>query len=140
LQGGQHADEPVKVRLGRNGKPRRQPKRRNSEDIRRDAMVDAVLQEAKRIYPLPPPLSRLTSSVDYFDSSAPPPSNPNNEEALVEQFRQEFLESIQERQQRKPAPPVRGEKEAPKGPKLGGSRSARAKMHAQEELAAKNKR
>ncbi|KAK7179493.1 hypothetical protein DPSP01_002602 [Paraphaeosphaeria sporulosa] len=121
--GGGAQDQPAKVRLGRDGKPRRQPKRRNSEDIRRDAMVEAVLREAK---------------LDYFDS-APPPSTSttnmqtNNDEALVEQFRQEFLDSIQERQQRKPAPPARGEKEAPKGPKLGGSRSARAKMHALEE-------
>ncbi|KAF2445509.1 hypothetical protein P171DRAFT_266622 [Karstenula rhodostoma CBS 690.94] len=129
LQGGSgQQEEAAKVRLGRDGKPRRQPKRRNSEDIRRDAMVEAVLREAK---------------LDYFDSAPPDPSTSttktNNDEALVEQFRQEFLDSIQERQQRKPAAPVRGEKEAPKGPKLGGSRSARAKMHALEEVA-KNKR
>jgi hypothetical protein len=37
-----------KIRLGRDGKPRRPPKRRNSEDIRRDQLVDAVLSEAKR--------------------------------------------------------------------------------------------
>lgn len=36
-----------KVRLGRDGKPRRHPKRRNSEDLRRDQMVEAVLREAK---------------------------------------------------------------------------------------------
>lgn len=48
LQGGQAEEQPAgKVRLGRDGKPRRQPKRRNSEDLRRDAMVDAVLREAK---------------------------------------------------------------------------------------------
>jgi hypothetical protein len=37
-----------KVRLGRDGKPRRPPKRRNSNDIRRDQLVEAVLSEAKR--------------------------------------------------------------------------------------------
>jgi hypothetical protein len=37
-----------KVRLGRDGKPRRPPKRRNSNDVRRDQMVEAVLSEAKR--------------------------------------------------------------------------------------------
>ncbi|KAJ4347166.1 uncharacterized protein N0V89_011104 [Didymosphaeria variabile] len=129
LEGGPSVEEPVgKVRLGRDGKPRRQPKRRNSEDIRRDAMVEAVMREAK---------------LDYFDDSnpaGPTPGSTNNDEALVEQFRQEFLDSIQERQQRKPVAPTRGEKEAPKGPKLGGSRSARAKMHLQEEQAGKNKR
>jgi|TARA_R110002003_G_scaffold433_8_gene19753 hypothetical protein len=40
-----------KVRLGRDGKPRRPPKRRNSNDVRRDQMVDAVLSEAKRESP-----------------------------------------------------------------------------------------
>lgn len=54
LQGGGRQDEPAKVRLGRDGKPRRQPKRRNSEDIRRDAMVEAVLRESKRTYSLSP--------------------------------------------------------------------------------------
>jgi hypothetical protein len=37
-----------KIRLGRDGKPRRPPKRRNSEDIRRDQLVEAVLSEARR--------------------------------------------------------------------------------------------
>lgn len=37
-----------KVRLGRDGKPRRPPKRRNSEDVRRDQLVEAMLGEAKR--------------------------------------------------------------------------------------------
>jgi hypothetical protein len=37
-----------KVRLGRDGKPRRPPKRRNSEDVRRDQLVEAVLSESKR--------------------------------------------------------------------------------------------
>jgi hypothetical protein len=39
-----------KVRLGRDGKPRRGPKRRNSEDIRRDQMVEAILSESKCAY------------------------------------------------------------------------------------------
>jgi hypothetical protein len=61
---------------------------------------------------------------------------------MVEKFRQEFLDSIESRQQRKVAPPpgAKGVKEPPKGPKLGGSRSARAAMRLQEEQAAKNKR
>lgn len=81
--------------------------------------------------------------MDYFDEetlSKPEQVPANNDEALVEQFRQEFLESIESRQQRKPIAPAHGVKEAPKGPKLGGSRSARAAMQAQREQAAKNKR
>ena len=53
LEGGQIEEKPAgKVRLGRDGKPRRQHKRRNSEDLRRDAIVDAVLREAKRAFPI----------------------------------------------------------------------------------------
>jgi hypothetical protein len=48
-----------KVRLGRDGKPRRPPKRRNSEDVKRDQMVEAVLSEAKRA-PTPPHLPFTT--------------------------------------------------------------------------------
>ncbi|KAF2134526.1 hypothetical protein P153DRAFT_362286 [Dothidotthia symphoricarpi CBS 119687] len=123
-------EPPSKVRLGRDGKPRRGPKRRNSEDIRRDQMVEAVLRESK---------------LEYFDEAPPNLHNPStgdNDEAMVERFRLEYFESIESRQQRKPVlpPGPKGVKEPPKGPKLGGSRSARAAMRLQEEAAAKNKR
>jgi hypothetical protein len=87
--------------------------------------------------------------VDYFDAQAPTnshvPGAGNNDEAILAQFQAEYYESIEEarqQQQRKPVPPsgVKGAKEAPKGPKLGGSKSARAKMRLAEEQAAKNKR
>ena len=117
---------PPKVRLGRDGKPRRGPKRRNSDDIRRDQMVEAVLSEAK---------------LEYFDST--PTTNPRfagTDDDMVERFRSEYFESIEERQSRRPAQPP-GAKDQPKGPKLGGSRSARAAMREREEAAAKgNKR
>lgn len=99
--------------------------RRNSEDLRRDALVDAVLSESK---------------LEYFEptrSSSPPPFNANTadtDEAFYEQFRREY-ESQESANKRKPAmPPAnsKGAKEAPKGPKLGGSRSARAAMLAKE--------
>ena len=61
LQGDQAGEQPAeKVRLGRDGKPRRQPKRRNSEDLRRDAMVDAVLREAKCAFPVVDTPSQVT--------------------------------------------------------------------------------
>lgn len=41
-----------KPRLGRNGKPRRGPKRRNSEDVKRDRLVEQVLHESRREFPL----------------------------------------------------------------------------------------
>lgn len=56
------------------------------------------------------------------------------DERLAEQFRKEFMDSISAKQRVKQvaAPPARGpngkKEEEIKGPKLGGSRSARAAM------------
>lgn len=52
--------KPTKVRLGRDGKPWRGRKRRGSDDIRRDQLVDEILRENKRML-LPP---CLTFSLD----------------------------------------------------------------------------
>lgn len=41
-----------KVRLGRDGKPWRERKRRTSEDIRRDKLVEEVLRENRRWFPI----------------------------------------------------------------------------------------
>jgi len=45
---GKGPKKPTKVRLGRDGKPWRGRKRRNSEDIKRDKMVEDILRENKR--------------------------------------------------------------------------------------------
>lgn len=111
-----------RVRLGRDGKPWRSRKRRNSNDIRRDAAVEAVLKEAK---------------IEYFDET--PIANSRfagTDDDLVARFQAEYYESIEERQARKPVMPPSA-KDQPKGPKLGGSRSARAAMREREEAAAK---
>lgn len=42
-----------KVRLGKDGKPRRPLKRRNSDAVKRDQMVEALMSEAKRTYSIP---------------------------------------------------------------------------------------
>lgn len=86
--------------------------------------------------------------MDYFDAQAQTKpqasSSANNDEALLAQFQADYYESVEEarQQQRKaaPAPGVKGAKEAPKGPKLGGSKSVRARMRLAEEQAAKFKR
>ena len=92
--------------------------------------------------------------MDYFDTNTNPTStttpsssnnhDPVNEDALVEQFRTEYFESIEAKQQMRkpPAQPVKGAPPVLSGPKLGGSKSARAKMHKlqQEEAAKKGKR
>lgn len=100
-----------KPRLGRNGKPLRNRNRRSSSDARRDAAVDAVLREAK---------------ISFFDAPLPPPRTAATDDDMLAQFRDEYLEAAEERAARKPPMPVT--KDQPKGPKLGGSRSARAAM------------
>jgi hypothetical protein len=134
------------------GKRRRWQKRRNSEDLRRDMAVEAVLKEAKRTstllpfsYTRQPPYGLflwvstvLTSPpVNLFEEETPPspPANYNSDaedagDAMLEQFRREYLESQESRVRKPAAPPPgpKGAKEPPKGPKLGGSRAARAAM------------
>ncbi|KAK5052493.1 hypothetical protein LTR84_002357 [Exophiala bonariae] len=121
--------KPRKPRLGRDGKPMkpRPRKRRNSDDIARDALVEQVLHENR---------------LDLYEASTSgqaPGGTPDisaadtaqQDERLAEEFRQNFLDAVAQRQQRNKAasqPKVPGATTETKGPKLGGSRSARAKM------------
>ncbi|KAF2743825.1 hypothetical protein M011DRAFT_480362 [Sporormia fimetaria CBS 119925] len=113
-----------------NTRPRRR-NRRNSEDVRRDKLVEDVLREAK---------------LDFFEQekpSSPPEGGAEDaDEVFYEQFRREYESQEASRNQRNKPPPAgpKGVKEPSKGPKLGGSRSARAAMRLQEEQAAKGKR
>ncbi|OBT95700.1 hypothetical protein VE01_06535 [Pseudogymnoascus verrucosus] len=115
-----------KPRLGRDGKPIRGKKRRTEEDIRRDALVEAVMQE---------------NSLGIYESPAPPTTSGaggdgEGDEEIAERFRREFLEGVEERrrggggggggQAKKVVGKGGKEEEGLKGPKLGGSRSARA--------------
>ena len=65
------------------------------------------------------------------------------DDRIAEQFRREFMDAVSSRKQRTgPATttkPVKGAKveDKPKGPKLGGSRMARAAMREQQEKALK---
>ncbi|USP75274.1 uncharacterized protein yc1106_02548 [Curvularia clavata] len=130
----------TKTRKDRYGYAWRKPRAggKTEEDRKRDQMVEAVLSEAK---------------LDYFD--APTPSNPppnandantNADDALVEQFRTEYLEYMEARRQhqaaRKTTPSTaKGAAPSISGPKMGGSKSARARMHKlQQEEMAKKKR
>lgn len=66
---------------------------------------------------------------DEPDDDAPP-DDQAADDRIAEQFRREFLDAIQSRRVARTRNP-KAEKdkvEAPKGPKLGGSRSARAAM------------
>lgn len=113
----------AKVRLGPDGKPWRGRKRRGSDDVKRDKMVEDVLRENRlEIYeppPSPPPISD--------DQAA--------DDRIAEAFRREFMDAVSQRQrapQVQQVPVARGaggkKEEELKGPKLGGSRSARAAM------------
>ncbi|KAL9113972.1 MAG: hypothetical protein Q9227_002106 [Pyrenula ochraceoflavens] len=118
-----------KVRIGRNGKPiRRGPKRRKSEDVERDKLVEDVLRENK---------------IDLYEAADEESEEGDGEleadERVAEQFRQDFLEAMQSRQRHRnsgqPKPPnAPGTKpgEVLKGPKLGGSRNTRAAMREKE--------
>jgi hypothetical protein len=116
---------PRKVRLGRDGKPWRGRNRRNSEDIKRDQLVEEFLRENR---------------LDVYDHPVEPQVAPGEDisadDRIAEEFRREFMDAMMQRQQRrKPAtnakPVAKGAKAAEevlKGPKLGGSRNSRAAM------------
>ncbi|PMD39807.1 hypothetical protein L207DRAFT_529742 [Hyaloscypha variabilis F] len=117
--------KPGKVRLGRDGKPWRGRKRRGSDDVKRDKLVEEVLRENRlEIYEEP-----VVESQAINDDQAA-------DDRIAEAFRKEFMDAVSARQRKKTAPaqpPARTaggkkEEEVLKGPKLGGSRSARAAM------------
>ncbi len=62
----------------------------------------------------------------------PPGENEDADEQIAEAFRREFMDAVSARQRKKPAASnttaKKGDEEVLKGPKLGGSRSARAAM------------
>ncbi|KUI66158.1 hypothetical protein VM1G_01950 [Cytospora mali] len=114
-----------RARLGKDGKPWRSRKRRASEDIKRDQLVEELMRENR---------------LDVYDVPAQPePSGPPGldeaaDERIAANFRREFMDAMSERrhQRRKapaqPAKPGAKQEEILKGPKLGGSRNARAAM------------
>ncbi|CRJ85937.1 hypothetical protein BN1723_000043 [Verticillium longisporum] len=122
-----------KPRLGRDGKPLRQRNRRTSDDVARDKMVEDFLRE-----------NRLDVYENPATSQTATPSAPGGgdddaaaDDRLAEEFRREFMDAMaqrrqqnaQQQQQRKKAPADgKADEEVLRGPKLGGSRSARAAM------------
>ncbi|PCH02739.1 Hepatocellular carcinoma-associated antigen 59 [Penicillium occitanis (nom. inval.)] len=116
--------------VGRNGKPWRN-RRRNSADIERDRLVEEVLRESKLdVYDEP------EQTATYDDMAA--------DDRIAEQFRRDFMEAIQSRRRiqrnRVTTTTTNGrvaKPEPPRGPKLGGSRSARAAMREMQEKSGK---
>jgi len=109
------------IRLGKDGKSSRTRRRRNSEDVERDKLVEEVLRESK---------------LDVYDE--PETNEPHDDQAaddrIAEQFRRDFLEAIQSRRRgARPRNNKATKSDVPRGPKLGGSRSARAAMREMQE-------
>ncbi|KAI1931945.1 hypothetical protein LOZ65_000979 [Ophidiomyces ophidiicola] len=112
-------------RLDKDGKPWRYRNRRNSDDIRRDQLVEEVLRESK---------------LDVYEE--PEQEHHDGDQAaddrIAEQFRRDFLDAIQSRRRGVRSKATKSTKsDAPRGPKLGGSRSARAAMREKQEKDAK---
>lgn len=127
------------IRSGRDGKSSRSRRRRNSDDVERDKLVEEVLRESKRKCSsilAPDWKAENICLVDVYDE--PETNEPQDDQAaddrIAEQFRRDFLEAIQSR--RRGARPRNNKvtkSDVPRGPKLGGSRSARAAMREMQE-------
>ncbi|EEP76074.1 conserved hypothetical protein [Uncinocarpus reesii 1704] len=114
-----------KPRSDKGPKPWRQRKRRNSEDIRRDQLVEEVLRESK---------------LDVYEEPAHEQLDDDQaaDDRIAEQFRRDFLDAIQSRRRGVRSKNTKTSKtDVPRGPKLGGSRSARAAMREKQEKAGK---
>ncbi|KAK5026627.1 hypothetical protein LTS07_007561 [Exophiala sideris] len=123
--------KPRKPRLGPDGKPMkpRPRKGKNNEDMARDALVEQLMRENKLgLYDADQLVQQRQAAVEDAEEES---DGSDADERLAEQFGQDFLDAMAERQKSKPASQAKGPGGvAPdaKGPKLGGSRSARAKM------------
>ncbi len=129
----------------REGQPPRR-KRRNSDDVKRDEMVEQFLHENKSMSSQSSPSPASSSSpnknpvdVDVYDtadkSAAPALEGRPTDDRIAEQFRREFMEGVAQRMRRKRRalgaqikPKPRNEEEILRGPKLGGSRNVRSAM------------
>ena len=141
------ADDSGKVRLRKDGKPWRGRRRRNSDDVKRDQLVEQVLKESKckQIVAKAVMVMLIMSAVEIYDEPRDDGGDDDQaaDDRLAEQFRREFLDAVQSRRQKNgpatAAKPAKGTKveDKPKGPKLGGSRSARAAMRELQEKAIK---
>ncbi|KAJ5138876.1 Hepatocellular carcinoma-associated antigen 59 [Penicillium bovifimosum] len=107
------------------GKSWRNRKQRTQADIDRDRLVEEVLRESKLdIY-------------DEQDEEAQLDDQQAADDRVAEQFRRDFMDAMQSRRRIRPAAKPATAAEGPRGPKLGGSRSARAAMRERETQAAK---
>lgn len=148
-------EEPTSLGKSQAGKQDKEwrTRRRNSEDIERDRLVEEVLRESKCKLTMTchNPQGVLTYvlfplSVDVYDE--PEQNTAQDDQAaddrIAEQFRRDFMEAIYSRRRTMRARASANtqnkrttKSEAPRGPKLGGSRSARAAMREMQEKSGK---
>ncbi|KAK0633389.1 hepatocellular carcinoma-associated antigen 59-domain-containing protein [Immersiella caudata] len=112
-------------RLGPDGKPWRSRNRRGSEDIKRDRLVEEFLSEnSLGVYDVQPEQPVTMAGLEDDETAA--------DDRIAEEFRREFMDAMSQRRRRKVAQPAKPgtkkDEEVLKGPKLGGSRNARAAM------------
>lgn len=141
-EGSSGSGRPKKVRLGRDGKPWRPRNRRNSDDIRRDQLVEEILRENRRKFPTLLIISIYVSAclrkqanglkVDVYETPTPPPASATGaneaepegaaDDRIAEEFRREFMDAMAQRQQKrkKPANAPPGQ-----GPSGAGGRGAK---------------
>ncbi|RYP81810.1 hypothetical protein DL769_001850 [Monosporascus sp. CRB-8-3] len=138
---GKEGARPTKVRLGRDGKPWRPRNRRGSDAVKRDQIVEEILRENRLdVYdtPTPPPGTTATST-PAAGTGAEASEEGAADDRIAEEFRREFMEAMAQRQQqrrKKQQPPpsstakpgAKKDEDVLRGPKLGGSRNARAAM------------
>ncbi|KAK6343256.1 hypothetical protein TWF730_010852 [Orbilia blumenaviensis] len=111
-------------------KKKRGKRRRNSMDIERDKLVEEVLKESRLdIYEEPDPATTKTQAEE--DEYAA-------DDRIAEQFRREFMDALIARRRGKSNHnKKKDDPKRPRGPKLGGSRAARAAMRESERAAGK---
>lgn len=151
--------------LGPDGKPwRSRIQRRNSADLARDQFVEQVLRETDvqckspsrfKLVKFPPTCYSTVTEADkpdaYQDFTMEEQDYADQimrddqaiDELVAAKWRNNYLAAQADgKMVRKVPPPPGGAKgeDRPKGPKLGGSRMARAQMRLQEEKAAAKKR
>jgi len=119
-------EPPKKIRLGPDGKPWRSKKKgKTEEEIKREKMVEDVLRETR---------------LEIYEET-PEPQAMNDDQAaddrIADAFKKEFMNAISDRNRSGRKPNVQPTiirsangkvEEELKGPKLGGSRAARASM------------
>ena len=115
-----------------NGKSLAQKHRRNSDDLKRDQLVEQFLHENRMDVDV---YGGGAAAASSFSSLTTATEGRPTDDRIAEQFRREFMEAAAQRMRRKrkplgppTKPKARNDDEILRGPKLGGSRNVRSVM------------